>query len=308
MGRLRVGELVGRVLGAGVVRSGVKGRVRDHQGAVAVAPERAVIAPGETWDEPESRDVLQREARMGAKEPGHAKHHPAGAEIGDEAEEIAAVGVEEPEEGRIALAARLRAVIAKHFQRQHQANVVAAGVRTPGIHHAALLPAQEERRFLIDESDKADGDTWHYGREEPRDFEQGGNAARVVIGARAAAYRVIVGPHDKDLLRPAAAAPRYFEIGTGMARGLIPLERDLIALLAPFRFDVLAGGGQRRGPKDMALADLAGEAFDMVPQALGSHDLRLAHDCLLKTSKRACHRYLRRPPIDTNMSTTWQCR
>ena len=91
--------------------SAVKGRVRDHQGAVAVAPERAVIAPGDTRDEPEGRDVLQREARMGAKEPGHAEHHPAGAEVGDEAEEIAAVGVEEPEEGRIALpgSARYRA-------------------------------------------------------------------------------------------------------------------------------------------------------------------------------------------------------
>src|SRR5258707_560017 len=174
--------------------------------------------------------------------------------------------------------------------------VVAAGVRTPGIHHAALLPAQEERRFLIDESDKADGDTWHYGREEPRDFEQGGNAARVVIGARAAAYRVIVGPHDKDLLRPAAVTPRYFEICTGMARGLIPLERDLINLLAPFRLDVLAGGGQCRGPKDIALANLASEAFDMVPDALGSHDLRLAHDGLLKTTSDKAKQHAGRPP------------
>ena len=100
MGRLRVGELVGRVLGAVVMGIAVKGRVRDHQGAVAVAPERAVIAPGDARDEPEGRDVLQREARMGAK-----------VEVGDEAEEIAAVGVEEPEEGRIALpgSARYRA-------------------------------------------------------------------------------------------------------------------------------------------------------------------------------------------------------
>ena len=58
------------------VSSAVKGRVRDHQGAVAVAPERAVIAPGDARDEPEGRDVLQREARMGAK-----------VEVGDEAEE-----------------------------------------------------------------------------------------------------------------------------------------------------------------------------------------------------------------------------
>ncbi len=39
MGRLRVGELVGRVLGAVVMGIAVKGRVRDHQGAVTVAPE-----------------------------------------------------------------------------------------------------------------------------------------------------------------------------------------------------------------------------------------------------------------------------
>jgi hypothetical protein len=58
----------------------------------------------------------------------------------------------------------------------------------------------------------------------------------------------------------------------------------LINLLAPFRLDVLAGGGQCRGPKDIALANLAGEAFDIVPHALGSHYLRLAHDGLLKTS------------------------
>ncbi len=45
MGRLRVGELVGRVLGAVVMGIAVKGRVRDHQGAVAVAPERAVETP-----------------------------------------------------------------------------------------------------------------------------------------------------------------------------------------------------------------------------------------------------------------------
>src|SRR5260221_5251754 len=102
MGKLRVGELVGRVLGAVVMGIAVKGRVRDHQGTVTVAPERAVIAPGDARDEPEGRDVLQREARMGAKEPGHAEHHLAGPKIGHEAEEIAAVGAEETEERRIA--------------------------------------------------------------------------------------------------------------------------------------------------------------------------------------------------------------
>jgi hypothetical protein len=46
----------------------------------------------------------------------------------------------------------------------------------------------------------------------------------------------------------------------------------------------------------------------MVPDALGSHDLWLAHDGLLKTNKLACQRYMHRPPINTAMSTRWQCR
>src|SRR5258708_39978663 len=76
MGKLRVGELVGRVLGAVVMGIAVKRRVRDHQGAVAVAPERAVIPPGDARDELEGRDVLQRKPRMGWKGPGHTEHLP----------------------------------------------------------------------------------------------------------------------------------------------------------------------------------------------------------------------------------------
>jgi hypothetical protein len=219
------------------------------------------------------RSIIRRERKSNTK-PG----------------KIAAIRIDEPEERWIALVTH--AVTPQHFQRQHQANVVAAGARAPGIHHAALLPSHEERRFLVDESNEADRDAWHLCHEESRDFEQGGNAARVVIGARAAAYRVIVGPHDKDLLRLAAAAPRYRDLHRDIPRSHTTGMR--LTLLAPFRLDVLAGRAECCGPKDIALAKLAGEAFDTVPDPLGSHDLRLAHYNLLKTSKLACRRYLRR--------------
>jgi hypothetical protein len=115
-------------------------------------------------------------------------------------------------------------------------------------------------------------------RDETRNFEEGSNAARIIVGARAAAHRIVMGADDQDLLRPGAAGPRGFEIGAGLPCRLVPLLADLITLLAPFRCDVLSGGRQRRGPEHVALANPAGEAFDMAPDALCGLAVRPAHD------------------------------
>jgi len=45
------------------------------------------------------------------------------------------------------------------------------------------MPAQEERRFLVAEGDKSNGDAGTHDREETRKFEEGKQSTSIIVGA-----------------------------------------------------------------------------------------------------------------------------
>ncbi len=85
---------------------------------------------------------------------------------------------------------------------------------------------------------EADGQCRLDAGEEARDLEKGRNAARVVIGARAAGDRVVVRADQKDFTITCAAASGDFEVQATNSRDVIGKPLDGIALLLPFVLDV----------------------------------------------------------------------
>src|SRR2546425_492670 len=77
--------------------------------------------------------------RVRAKRPHGLMHDAARAQIADERDEVAAVGIEEVEQLRVVLAAARVAVVADRFERQHRADVVTALAGELGVDAAALL-------------------------------------------------------------------------------------------------------------------------------------------------------------------------
>ena len=72
-------------------------------------------------------------------------HQGARADVADEGDEVAAVGIEEAERRRVALAAGLVAVAAEHLEREHRAQRLAALARAARRHPAAHLRAHGSR-------------------------------------------------------------------------------------------------------------------------------------------------------------------
>ena len=61
-----------------------------------------------------------------------------------------------------------------------------------------LLAGEEEGRLLVREGDEADRERGLQGGEGPRQLEQAGHAAGVVVRAGAAAHRVVVRADQQD--------------------------------------------------------------------------------------------------------------
>src|SRR5262249_59506779 len=103
-----------------VVLVAVECGVGDHHGGVAVPPERIVVAPCHPGNEPERRNSLQREVGVSAKRGSKPPHCRPGAKVRYDSDEVAAAGVEEPEQRRIALTAWFAAVAPDGLKRCHQ--------------------------------------------------------------------------------------------------------------------------------------------------------------------------------------------
>ena len=67
------------------------------------------------------------------------------------------------------------------------------------------------------------------------DLEKGRDAARIIIGARAAGDRVVVRADQKDFTVTRAAAARDFEVQATNSRNVVGEPLDGIALTAPIR-------------------------------------------------------------------------
>ena len=120
----------------------------------------------------------------------------------------------------------------------HEPYVVFPPAGRLSIHHAPLLVTHEEWRLLVDECNEADGQCRLDAGEEARNLEKGRNAARVVIGARAAGDRVVVRADQKDFAITRAAAACDFEVQATNSRDVIGKPLDGIVLLLPFVLDV----------------------------------------------------------------------
>src|SRR6516164_5630259 len=151
-----------------------------------------VVAPRHPGNEPERRNSLQREVGMGAKRGSKPPHSRPGAKVRYDSDEVAAVGIEKPEQRRIALTAWFAAVAPDGFKRCHQPDVITPTPGRLGVHHASLLASSKKWRLFIDERGKSDCERRFKRLEHSGYFQQCGNAARVVVGSRTANHRVIV--------------------------------------------------------------------------------------------------------------------
>src|SRR6516225_6799483 len=150
------------------------------------------VAPCHPGNEPESRNSLQREVGVGAKRGSKPPHGRPGAKIRYDSDEVAAIGIEKPEQRRVTLTAWFAAVAPDGLKRCHQPDVVTPTPCRLGIHHASLLASPKKWRLFIDESDKSDGKRGFKRLEHSGYFQQRGNAAGIVISSRTANDRVIV--------------------------------------------------------------------------------------------------------------------
>src|SRR5262249_47490061 len=150
-----------------------------------------VVAPCHPGNEPERRNSLQREVGMGAKRGGKPPHGRPGAKVRYDSDEVAAVGVEEPKQRRVALSACFAAVAPDGLKRCHQPDVVIPTPGGLGVHHASLLASPKKWRLFIDEGDKSDCERWFKRLEHSGYFQHRGNATGIVIGSGTANDRVI---------------------------------------------------------------------------------------------------------------------
>ena len=227
-----------------------------------------MIAPGDAGHEPEGRGVFEREIGVGAKGACRPPHQRPRGEVRDEADEVAAVGIEPAEDRRVALAARLIAVIADGLQGDHEPDVVAPLAGGLRIDHAALIAAEKERRLLVDEGHETYGHGGGDPGEKARELQQGSHAAAIVVRAGTSPDAVVVGAQQQNLVGSMGPGTRHFEICAGDALRLVDLPRHLVALGLPDGLDVIGGRSQRSRAKDVALADLAGEPVDVLLQTL----------------------------------------
>ena len=140
----RVVERPGQVAGGVVEGIAVEGRVGDHEGPVALPPERRVVAPADARDPAEGGAGLERQVAGGAEGGRRSPHRRARAQVADEAEEVAAVRVEPAEQRRVALAAGPVVVVAQHLERDHERDPLAARPGRPGVDDAALWSVKKK--------------------------------------------------------------------------------------------------------------------------------------------------------------------
>src|ERR1700675_752877 len=87
----RVVEFLGCIPGRMVVGIAIERRVGDHDGAIALSPERDMVAPCDAGNEFERGERFGREIRMDAESINELLERPARAYVGHKSEEVATV-------------------------------------------------------------------------------------------------------------------------------------------------------------------------------------------------------------------------
>src|SRR5262249_56158765 len=98
----------------------------------------------------------QREVGGGRKRGSEPPHSRPGAKVRYDSDEVATVGIEEPEQRRVALTAWFAAVAPDGLKRCHQPDVITPTPGRLGVHHASLLASPKKWWLFIDEGNKSD--------------------------------------------------------------------------------------------------------------------------------------------------------
>jgi hypothetical protein len=123
---------------------------------------------------------------------------------------------------------------------------------------------KKEWRLLINEGNETQHDAWRHGGEQARQFKEGSDAARIVIGAGAARNRIIMRADKEDLPRFRMAGASCLEIGAMNPPDIVSVSRDGVTLALPFAADVVSSGHEGRWPEDIAFADVGRKALDVI--------------------------------------------
>jgi hypothetical protein len=198
-------------------------------------------------------------------------------------DEVPAIRVEEAEQRRVVLTARLVAVASDGFQRRHKANIVAPAAGGFGIYHASLLACHEKRRLFVDEGDQADRQCRVDCLKHARYFQERGDPARVVVGARAADDRIIVRAEQQDFALPFPSVSACDEIRATKPGHVIIESINGVTEPCPFLLDICGGAAERLGDEHVALADVAGKPLDMRSKTINQRFVE-QHACLSSAS------------------------
>src|SRR5688572_29297170 len=109
-------ELIGRVARQMVVRIAVERGIGDHDRGKTVATERPMVRPCHAGYERRRGDAFGRKHRFVSEKSDRLAHQAASAQVAYKSDEVGAVGIEESQGRRIALATRRIAVVAEHLE------------------------------------------------------------------------------------------------------------------------------------------------------------------------------------------------
>ncbi len=166
-----------------------------------MSPVVQVIREVDARDERWGGERLDRDGRACAKPRCDLPRRRAVTPPVHHGDEVALRRVEESEDGGVALATRSVGERADHLERQHEPNADAARSQVGCVHGTPHPLGAEIRRLLERVGHELDPDRGRVRRKHPGQLEQPGNAARIVVGARLIAGRVVVRAHHDPLRR-----------------------------------------------------------------------------------------------------------
>ena len=161
------------------------------------------------------------------------------------------------------LTARSRRVTSQHLERDHEPDVCSAGSSCPRIHHASHGAAAVKRPFLVHKCDATHARANSALREHPCDLDQGGDAARVVIGSGAPSHRIVVRAEHEGLTCVVRALTLDLQVRSRDAPRLVNLTVYPIAGLPQHPLDVIRRCVEGLRTPEMPLPDLLRERDDM---------------------------------------------
>lgn len=243
-----------------------EGGVGDHQRFEAVPPECAVIGAVDAAELAGGDQGGGRDEALPAHRAREGEHGTVGAEVADDPDETAGLGIEPPHQPQGVVLGLALVEAPDHFQGDHEGYVLAAILQEPGILHAAHVVRTERGRFFVYQRGEFEAARAAVVFQHPRQLQQTGHGRGVVVRAGRSGNAVVVRA-DHDGLR---AGPPFFgdDVGNRPAVGRKVLARRCVAGGVEFGLDVLRGALQRISVPEVPLADVDGQMGDVSAEIL----------------------------------------